>query len=115
MSTETLEYKLQSLGLGSSVKIPAESKQITDSLLCKAQAAVMLGQPISYNEFVAVPGIHAALLEYGTRKIPLNVAMDVVVLYVAEAIATKGQQYKDLLPGIIGVSRDVLDFYNRCR
>lgn len=75
----------------------------------------MLGQPIPYNEFVAVPGIHAALLEYGARKIPLNIAMDVVVLYVAGAIATKNQQYKDLLPGIIRVSQDVLDFYNQYR
>ena len=114
MSEQTLNYKLQLVGpvKGDTVRIPAEAKSIADKLLCEAQLAGITRIPMDHNEFVAIPGIHEVLLEYGLRRVHLPLASDMVVLGVAELMATNDSNYSSLLSGIVEASRVVTDRYD---
>jgi len=118
MTPQTLEYQLQDPSLKFSVTpvtIPAEAKKTADQLLCEAQVAGMTGQPQEYNEFVAVPGINAVLIEYGQRRVNLPLASDMTVLSVAEVMANNNPEYNSLLSQIVDASRVVCDRYNQRR
>lgn len=112
---QTIDYQLQSSEPGTidTVTIPEEAKATSDSLLCEVQGAAISRGRIEHNEFVAVPGIHAALLEYGQRRVGFPLANDMTVLGVAEVIAHRDPKYMDLLEGIVDASRTVCERYDR--
>ncbi|MDP2749785.1 MAG: hypothetical protein Q8O89_03060 [Nanoarchaeota archaeon] len=110
---KTVDYQLNMIAPGFGIKIPAEAEEIANTLLVQSHITDMSGNKVDYAKFRAAPNIADVLMQYNQDGVTLNLAADMVVLGVANEIATQDEQYKGLIEGIKVASRLVGDMYNR--